>query len=374
MLSKNLKVIRYAGIFIFVAVLCSVLVFPSLRGGAASPAVADLQKEMETVKAEIESKGATPARIKHYTHLDNLLSKCGVVSQTIEPTIKAPFAPAASLCLNGSLAATDQVFNRPANQTTGSGVAAGCPAGSNPSVYDVYNFNLTGCTVFPTEVTITTCGPAGCAPVAATDTVTHLYRNVPAGDPLTANGGLPGVFNPASPCTNIRAANASLNGGAASTPGTGNTCNQTNTANCLGTCAANTLTSGFRRQLGSGRFTVVISATNTTDTGGYNLYIDAPASGCAVALSPLAATASIGGRVSNPSGSGLSKVAVTLSGNGIQRQQVYTNGFGYYTFSEVPVGDNYVLTVGSKQYTFNPATRVINLEDNISDADFVSEQ
>ena len=51
---------------------------------------------------------------------------------------------------------------------------------------------------------MTLCGPAGCQHSGNTDTVLILYRNVPAGDPLTANGGLSGVFNPASTCTNAR--------------------------------------------------------------------------------------------------------------------------------------------------------------------------
>ncbi len=228
--------------------------------------------------------------------------------------------------------------------------------------------------MFPTEVTVTLCGPAGCLPVAGTDTQLFLYRNVPAGDTLTANGGLPGVFNPASPCTNVRAANNELNGGASSTPGSGNTCNQVNTANCLGACSVTTV-SGFRRQLGNGRFTVVVSGSGSADIGSYNLYVDAPAAGCSVALAPSAASATIAGQVRTSNGSGISKATVTLSGNGIETIQTRTNGFGYYTFGEVPVGGSYVLTVnGTKMYTFTNPTRVVSLEGNISDADFVSEQ
>jgi hypothetical protein len=378
MLSKNLKGIRYFGIFLSIAVLCGVIVFPFLRGESAPPAMDDLQKEMDAVKQEMESPNVSPATMTKYDRIANALSNCGMFKQATLPTIRAPFAPAASLCLNGALAAADPDFNRPLASSTGTGIGNGtagnCSLSGTATAanYDVYNFNLTGCTVFPTAVDVSTCGPAGCVAPGVLDTMLILYRNVPAGDPLTANGGLPGVFNPASPCTNARAGND--DSGATPTSAGGSTCSQT--GSCLAQCTApaSTANSELRRNLGSGRFTVVIAGFGNTTVGSYNLYVNAPGAGCLVALSPLAASATISGRVSNSTGSGLSKVAVTLSGNGIERQQVYTNGFGYYTFGEIPVGDSYVLTVGSKQYTFNPATRVVNLEDNITDADFVSEQ
>lgn len=375
MLSRNLKVIRYAGIFIFVAALCSVLIYPSLRGESAPPGVEDLQKQLEQVKTEMENKGSTPALVNQYSRIELALSKCGVINQITEPTIKAPFAPANSLCINGAIAGTDPLWNHPAVQAALPGLAPGCPAGSVSANYDAYSFNLTGCAVFPTEITATLCGPAGCLPASNLDTTLFIYRNVPAGDPLTANGGLPGVFNAASPCTNVRGAHDSLNGGASSNPGTGATCNQVNTANCLGACTGTTAVSGFRRQVGNGRFTIVVSGFNTTDAGPYNLYVNAPAAGCTVALAPTAASATIGGQVRTAGGNGISKATVTLSGNGIETMQARTNGFGYYSFGEVPVGDNYVLTVnGTKMYTFSNPTRVISLESNITDADFVSEQ
>lgn len=376
MLAKNLKGIRYFGIFLSIVALCSVIVFPFLRGESASPAMEDLQKEMDAVKQELESPNVSPATLAKYDRIANVMSNCGMFKEATLPTIRAPFAPAASLCINGSLAVADPDFNRPQAASTGTGLGNGVTcslSGAGTATnYDVYNFNLTGCAVFPTAVDVSLCGPAGCLPPNNLDSMLILYRNVAAGDPLTANGGLPGVFNPAAPCTNARAGNDDT-GGTASAAG-GSTCSQT--GSCLPACAApaTTSTSQLRRNLGNGRFTVVVTGFSNGTVGNYNLYVNAPGAGCNVALSPLAASATISGRVSNPSGSGLSKVAVTLSGNGIERQQVFTNGFGYYTFGEVPVGDSYILTVGSKQYTFNPATRVINLENNITDADFVSEQ
>jgi hypothetical protein len=377
MLSRNLKVFRYAGILVFVAALCSVLSYPFLKGESARPTLEDLQKEMEQVKSEMEQPTVIPGTTAHYDRLASAISNCGVIKQVVAPTIKAPFAPAANICINGALAVADPDFNRPQAQSTGTGFG---PAGSctlsgtaTAANYDVYAFNLTGCAVFPTTVDISLCGPAGCTPPGALDTVITLYRNVPAGDPLTANGGLPAVFNPASPCTNARALND--DSGATPTSAGGSACDQLNPANCPAQCGTSTSLSEMRRTLGSGRFTVVVAGFGNTTVGTYNLYVNAPGAGCNLALSPTAASASVGGRVVNTSGSGISRVEVTISGNGLaQPVTVRTNGFGYYSFDELPVGESYVVTVASKQYTFNPASKSFNLESSISDADFVSEQ
>ena len=180
MLSTKLKFISFAVVLFAAAAI--LLVSPNLRGESAPASLEDLQKQMEAVKAEIENGNNSPAIIKSYGLLADALGTCNTVNAVTEPTINAPFAPLASLCINGALAVTDPSWQRPATQSTGSGIQAGCPltVGANKE-YDVYSFNLTGCTVFPTEITATTCGPAGCTHLGNTDTIIFLYRNVPAG-------------------------------------------------------------------------------------------------------------------------------------------------------------------------------------------------
>lgn len=87
---------------------------------------------------------------------------------------------------------------------------------------------------------------------------------------------------------------------------------------------------------------------------------------------PTAATASLGGRVVTPDGRGISMTRVKLadkSGNG---PTVLTNQFGYYRFDDLTVGQTYVLSVSSKSYQFENSSRIVTLNDSISDADFIS--
>jgi uncharacterized delta-60 repeat protein len=102
-------------------------------------------------------------------------------------------------------------------------------------------------------------------------------------------------------------------------------------------------------------------------------------SGDALALARLlpyavsAAGVSVGGRVTSPGGQGLSKVSVTIFGGALpQPVTVQTNAFGYYSFEGIPAGETYVLTVNSKRYVFAAPSRILNVSDAVTDADFVS--
>jgi hypothetical protein len=88
------------------------------------------------------------------------------------------------------------------------------------------------------------------------------------------------------------------------------------------------------------------------------------------AFPPSAASATLGGRVLSADGIGISRANVTLTnGAGVSRS-VTTNSFGYYRFDEVPVGETYIVEVNSKKYLFTDSPRVVNVQDNITDADF----
>jgi hypothetical protein len=92
---------------------------------------------------------------------------------------------------------------------------------------------------------------------------------------------------------------------------------------------------------------------------------------CSVAT---AANGSISGRVT-AGGRGITRTMVMLSGGNLN-EPLYatTNSFGNYNFSDIPVGENYVVTVMSKKYSFANPSIVISLNENISDADFIAEE
>lgn len=93
----------------------------------------------------------------------------------------------------------------------------------------------------------------------------------------------------------------------------------------------------------------------------------------AVALLPAtAANAAISGRIS-AAGSGISGVNVSLTTQSGAVHQVKTSAFGYYKFSDLAVGQTYLLSVAAKKYTFANPNRIINLQNDFTDADFVAD-
>lgn len=88
-----------------------------------------------------------------------------------------------------------------------------------------------------------------------------------------------------------------------------------------------------------------------------------------------AASATIAGRVTNAGGRAISNAIVTISGGGLTEPRTTATGnFGYYAFDGLQTGQSYLVTVsGAKRFTFANPTRVVNLQDDVADADFVAE-
>ncbi|NOT48604.1 MAG: carboxypeptidase regulatory-like domain-containing protein, partial [Acidobacteria bacterium] len=90
-----------------------------------------------------------------------------------------------------------------------------------------------------------------------------------------------------------------------------------------------------------------------------------------ISLTPLAAGAEISGRVTDANGRAISRATVVLNGpDGVARTAT-SNGFGYFVFVDVPVGESYLANVRSKRYQFEP--RLINLADNFAGLDFIAQ-
>lgn len=91
-------------------------------------------------------------------------------------------------------------------------------------------------------------------------------------------------------------------------------------------------------------------------------------------LIPTSAQAGISGRVVRSNGQAISGATVILSGgNLVSPVTVRTNPFGYYVFENLEIGATYSVTVGAKQYVFTTPSRIISLDENVTNADFVGD-
>lgn len=84
----------------------------------------------------------------------------------------------------------------------------------------------------------------------------------------------------------------------------------------------------------------------------------------------VAASVPVGGRVVDSNGIGVSKANVTLTNPQGTTRTILTNGFGYYRFDDVEVGQNYIFEVNSKRYSFTP--QVIFVTEEIQDLNFTA--
>ncbi len=90
-------------------------------------------------------------------------------------------------------------------------------------------------------------------------------------------------------------------------------------------------------------------------------------------LQPSSATATVTGRVVTQSGRGISNIRLSIiNANTGETHLASTNAFGYYRFTELPVGGFYVLTINQdKRYIFFENTRSFTLHDDLAMEDFV---
>jgi len=89
-------------------------------------------------------------------------------------------------------------------------------------------------------------------------------------------------------------------------------------------------------------------------------------------LAPTAATVSISGRVLTAGGQGIRNVQVKLTGANGAIRFASTGTFGYFRFTEIEVGEIYILEVASKKYVFPDPTRILSVQDEITNADFIA--
>jgi hypothetical protein len=88
---------------------------------------------------------------------------------------------------------------------------------------------------------------------------------------------------------------------------------------------------------------------------------------------PTAANVSLSGRISLPDGSGIRNVIVTLRGADGKTYTALSSTFGYYSFDRVEAGQNVVVSVAAKRFSFSPSSMLVNLTDNLADLNFVAQ-
>ena len=249
---------------------------------------------------------SNPKVVRYYVILSCLIALVGAqrlgfvsafVAATPSTAVTRPLSvQASSVCLPGSLAATDPTFKRP----NPSGPPFSCPVSAPTVRYDSYEFDLTGCA--SSSVTMTLCDPGGCPGVTGQnlDTIIYVYRA----------GGTPHPFNPGAPCTNLVAVNDDASP----------------------SCSAGSGLSRLTTTLASGRFQVIVCAFSATlqNTGSYNLFVSAP--GCTLTQETACPPISISPSTVSCGAKDTPYPSTTLSGVG---------GTGPYTFSHtgtLPIG------------------------------------
>lgn len=91
-----------------------------------------------------------------------------------------------------------------------------------------------------------------------------------------------------------------------------------------------------------------------------------------VGFQPTAALVSVSGRVTNASGAGIQGVRMTLVDSQGNISQTTSSPLGYYTFTDIEVGQSIVVSANSNRHNFDPASILINLTAEVTDANFVS--
>lgn len=87
---------------------------------------------------------------------------------------------------------------------------------------------------------------------------------------------------------------------------------------------------------------------------------------------PTSAVVPISGRVIEPGGRGIHAARITMTDLEGNVRYAITNPFGYFNLEGANAGETVILSVSAKRHTFNDPTRVLTLDNQISEVIFVS--
>jgi hypothetical protein len=89
-------------------------------------------------------------------------------------------------------------------------------------------------------------------------------------------------------------------------------------------------------------------------------------------LNTTAATVPISGRVTTQSGNGITNVRLFLTDSQGNIRTATTTEGGYYQFTNVQVGETYILTATGKRYSFSQPVQVLNINEETSEVNFIA--
>jgi len=87
---------------------------------------------------------------------------------------------------------------------------------------------------------------------------------------------------------------------------------------------------------------------------------------------PTAANVAVSGRVLSGDKAGIARANLVLTDSAGVSRSVTTNSFGFYSFEDVRAGDIYILSVNNKKYLFADSPRILNVQNDLADVDFVA--
>jgi hypothetical protein len=114
----------------------------------------------------------------------------------------------------------------------------------------------------------------------------------------------------------------------------------------------------------------VVAVATTADTNPGNENNTSEVSPGITVFAPTSASVTVTGRILSPQGA-VSQAVVSLADqNGVTRTAI-SNGFGYYRFENVTVGQSYMFNVRSKRYQFAP--RIVTVLEEMEDLNFTAQ-
>ena len=91
-------------------------------------------------------------------------------------------------------------------------------------------------------------------------------------------------------------------------------------------------------------------------------------------IGPSASGVSVSGRIMLAEGNGIRNVQVALVEADGTVHTTKSTAFGYYRFDDITAGQTVFVSIAAKRYTFSPSTRVVALNDDLADLDWVANE